>query len=233
MTFVQSKIDEVLAYLGGTVDSTGPPSQEIRDENSNTATNANPAVVATTTVVTTQSAPMRTLHSQSQIRSRDSANSPNQDIVRHPAHENQNAADVAAVAQHHDLNEQVPQQSVINQNIPSHVAVSPTTAAPQPPVAIPELPTSQTIAVNASPPLPSSLPQPQPPQQILHKPNYRPVHNVRPPRIITEHFDLATYKVDSAHGYVEADCRHCSHTIKGQRNVRCHFLSFCVAIFCH
>lgn len=47
---------------------------------------------------------------------------------------------------------------------------------------------------------------------------------VKPPRIIVEHFDIATYKIDHAHGYVEADCQHCGATIKGQKNVTSNFI---------
>lgn len=47
---------------------------------------------------------------------------------------------------------------------------------------------------------------------------------VKPPRIICEHFDIATYKIDQAHGYVEADCQHCGATIKGQKNVTSNFI---------
>lgn len=47
---------------------------------------------------------------------------------------------------------------------------------------------------------------------------------VKPPRIIVEHFDIASYKIDQAHGYVEADCQHCGATIKGQKNVTSNFI---------
>lgn len=46
----------------------------------------------------------------------------------------------------------------------------------------------------------------------------------KPPRIIQQHFNMATYKLDDSHGYVEANCRHCAATIKGQRNVTSNFI---------
>lgn len=55
-------------------------------------------------------------------------------------------------------------------------------------------------------------------------PKQRVLPPVKPPRIILEHFDVSTYKVDQAHGYVEAACRHCGATIKGQRNVTSNFI---------
>lgn len=95
-----------------------------------------------------------------------------------------------------------------------------------------------TTAAETVPPPQSILPQQQQLHQVLHqqivqvqglpvaapKQSIRSVHNSKPPRIILEHFDLSTYKLDTAHGYVEADCRHCSHTIKGQRNVTSNFI---------
>lgn len=52
----------------------------------------------------------------------------------------------------------------------------------------------------------------------------RPFSNQKPPRIIQQHFNMATYKLDLSHGYVEANCRHCSATIKGQKNVTSNFI---------
>lgn len=62
--------------------------------------------------------------------------------------------------------------------------------------------------------------------QLLTSPDPKPrsLPPVKPPRIIVEHFDIATYKVDQAHGYVEADCQHCGATIKGQKNVTSNFI---------
>ncbi len=218
MTFVQAKIDEVLAYLGGDSAAPGQEIEHSSDDNSNPP--PAPGVNNDTAVssITHQQTAQGTLHSQHD--NRVGANSPKHQAVgtvvesQHTQLGQQQQS--SNPAQHAGLSQQVIEQAVSTQPIAQHVPVPATTQATS---AVQELP--QTVpAVSASP-------------QMLHKPNYRPVHNLRPPRIITEHFDLGTYKVDSAHGYVEADCRHCSHTIKGQRNVRRLLLFVSVSVCGH
>ncbi|CAN8071719.1 unnamed protein product [Agarophyton chilense] len=58
----------------------------------------------------------------------------------------------------------------------------------------------------------------------IESPEPRILPPVKPPRIIVEHFDVSTYKIDQEHGYVEAACRHCGATIKGQKNVTSNFI---------
>lgn len=100
------------------------------------------------------------------------------------------------------------------------------------PAACTEIRAAPLRAAAPAPPPAAPPPRPDMPQMALPaaaaaqpaSPKARVLPPVKPPRIIVEHFDIGTYKVDQAHGYVEANCQHCGATIRGQRNVTSNFI---------
>lgn len=68
-----------------------------------------------------------------------------------------------------------------------------------------------------------TIPKKEPEAHGLAEGNDRAI-TWKTPRIILEHYVVATYKIDFLKNYVEARCKHCKAIIKGQKNVTSNFI---------